>query len=132
MPHRNGAATTYAVIDDDHPSAITLVVDAAARRLRYHTTDGQAVVEQVVSANGTMQTRQLAVSGDGDVHPQGTVEFAACLTAWVGVRVTQECVNVCVSCVSGSWWNCPLCSACAGINGTKCAWDCRKLLCGCN
>lgn len=128
LPHTEGSAVTYVEAAATDPvAAVTIVTDSAAGSLRYHTTTGVPVVEQKAGPDGKVQTKQLA-QPDGTAQPDSAATFAVCMYVCLDAKIDQNCVNTCASCGQGGWGaivNCPLCGACAGVNGVKCAYDCR-------
>jgi predicted DCC family thiol-disulfide oxidoreductase YuxK len=126
LPHAGNSAVTYVRADDLSGPGITLVVDPGRNSLRYHMTTGQPLVEQSIAADGTVRTANIADTGGA--QPDNIRTFAICIGVCLGASIAQNCVNSCASCALGGLGaivNCPLCAACAGVNGVRCAYDCR-------
>lgn len=94
------------------------------------TSSPDEAVTSVSDANDVEVGADLSEM-DG-VETESVGDFAICMAVELGVRITQNCVDVCVACVTGSIFtkpiNCPLCGVCAGVNGVQVAKHCKQFL----
>jgi predicted DCC family thiol-disulfide oxidoreductase YuxK len=128
LSHSSGQGVTFVEADSADPVALTLVSGSTANSIRYTMTDGRPLVELTRTASGKVDARAVVPGDEGE---RGVGAFAICLTYCLGAEVSSGCVDRCVGCAGGGVTaivNCPLCAACAGTTGVKCARQCKPLL----
>jgi predicted DCC family thiol-disulfide oxidoreductase YuxK len=126
IPHASGKDITLVEVDSTDPMALSMAV--GSNSIRYALTDGRPLVEMTTTASGEVEVRQVAAD---DKSAYNVTAFANCLYICLGARIVSNCVDRCVSCAQGGFGaivNCPLCAACAGVNGIDCAVGCRHFL----